>query len=70
MGEWIKCSGRMPEYTQMLLAFSQGEIVAAYWNWVVSPIDYKKYRGFTYLSGNTLEDVTHWMPLPKTPSLV
>lgn len=34
MGKWIKCSARMPEDTQMLLAFSQGEIVAAYWNWV------------------------------------
>ncbi|HID4085785.1 TPA: DUF551 domain-containing protein [Escherichia coli] len=39
---WISCSDRMPEDTKMLLAFSQGEIVAAYWNWVVNPIDYKK----------------------------
>ncbi|HHK9516500.1 TPA: DUF551 domain-containing protein [Escherichia coli] len=39
---WISCSERMPEETKMLLAFSQGEIVAAYWNWVVNPIDYKK----------------------------
>ena len=46
---WISCSDRMPEDTKMLLAFSQGEIVAAYWNWVVNPIDYKKYRAFTYL---------------------
>ena len=38
---WISCSERMPEDTKMLLAFSQGEIVAAYWNWVVNPIDYK-----------------------------
>ncbi|HFH2393803.1 TPA: DUF551 domain-containing protein, partial [Escherichia coli] len=56
-----------PEDTKMLLAFSQGEIVAAYWNWVVNPIDYKKYRAFTYLSGNILDDVTHWMPLPEPP---
>ena len=69
MGEWIKCSERMPENTQMLLAFSQGEIVAAYWNWVVNPIDYKKYRGFTYLSGSILDDVTHWMPLPEPPEV-
>ncbi|HAY4214779.1 TPA: DUF551 domain-containing protein [Escherichia coli] len=61
---WISCSDRMPEDTKMLLAFSQGKIVAAYWNWVVNPIDYKKYRAFTYLSGNILDDVTHWMPLP------
>lgn len=40
-GGWISCSDRMPEDTKMLLAFSQGEIVAAYWNWVVNPIDYK-----------------------------
>lgn len=30
---WISCSDLMPEDTKMLLAFSQGEIVAAYWNW-------------------------------------
>ncbi|HFI1789154.1 TPA: ead/Ea22-like family protein [Escherichia coli] len=64
---WISCSDLMPEGTKMLLAFSQGEIVAAYWNWVVNPIDYKKYRAFTYLSGNILDDVTHWMPLPEPP---
>lgn len=64
---WISCSERIPEDTKMLLAFSQGEIVAAYWNWVVNPIDYKKYRAFTYLSGNILDDVTHWMPLPEPP---
>ena len=64
---WISCSDRMPEDTKMLLAFSQGEIVAAYWNWVVNPIDYKKYRALTYLSGNIMDDVTHWMPLPEPP---
>ncbi|HAL7147528.1 TPA: DUF551 domain-containing protein [Escherichia coli] len=64
---WISCSDRMPEDTKMLLAFSQGEIVAAYWNWVANPIDYKKYRAFTYLSGYILDDVTHWMPLPEPP---
>ncbi|HAN6681203.1 TPA: DUF551 domain-containing protein [Escherichia coli] len=67
---WISCSDRIPEDTKMLLAFSQGEIVAAYWNWVVNPIDYKKYRAFTYLSGNILDDVTHWMPLPEPPQEV
>ncbi|HHZ4107133.1 TPA: DUF551 domain-containing protein [Escherichia coli] len=67
---WISCSDRMPEDTKMLLAFSQGEIVAAYWNWVVNPIDYKKYRAFTYLSGYILDDVTHWMPLPEPPQEV
>ncbi len=66
-GGWISCSDRIPEDTKMLLAFSQGEIVAAYWNWVVNPIDYKKYRAFTYLSGYILDDVTHWMPLPEPP---
>ncbi|HDW2629793.1 TPA: DUF551 domain-containing protein [Escherichia coli] len=67
---WISCSEQMPEDTKILLAFSQGEIVAAYWNWVVNPIDYKKYRAFTYLSGYILDDVTHWMPLPEPPQEV
>lgn len=66
--EWIKCSERLPGKTKMSLAYSQGEIVAAYWDWIVSPIDYKKYRGFTYLSGIVLDDVTHWMPLPLPPT--
>ena len=39
MSEWIKCSERMPDDTQMLLAFSQGEIVSAYWNYVMCPIE-------------------------------
>lgn len=64
---WVACSQRMPEDTQMVLAFSHGEIVAAYWNYVMCPIEYKKYRAFTYLSGSLLEGVTHWMPLPAAP---
>ncbi len=66
--EWIKCSDEMPKDTQMVLAFSLGEIVAAYWNYVMCPIEYKKYRAFTYLSGCILEHVTHWMPLPPPPA--
>ncbi|EBY0984824.1 DUF551 domain-containing protein [Salmonella enterica subsp. enterica serovar Bovismorbificans] len=66
--EWIKCSERIPKDTQMVLAFSKGEIVAAYWNYVMCPIEYKKYRAFTYLSGSLLENVSHWMPLPEPPS--
>lgn len=64
---WVACSERMPEDTKMVLAFSHGEIVAAYWNYVMCPIEYKKYRAFTYLSGSLLEGVTHWMPMPAAP---
>ena len=66
--QWIRCCDQMPENTQMLLAYSKGEMVPAYWNYVMCPIEYKKYRAFTYLSGSLLEDVTHWMPLPPPPS--
>lgn len=66
--QWIKCSQQMPENTQMLLAYSQGQIVPALWNYVVCPVEYKKYRAFTYLDGGPLENVTHWMPLPPPPS--
>lgn len=65
---WVACSERMPDGTQMILAFSHGEIVAAYWNYVMCPLEYKKYRAFTYLSGSRLEGVTHWMPLPPPPA--
>ncbi|WP_431647608.1 DUF551 domain-containing protein [Enterobacter hormaechei] len=64
---WVACSERMPEDTQMVLAFNHGEIVAAYWNYVMCPIEYKKYRAFTDLSGSLLEGVTHWMPMPAAP---
>lgn len=66
--EWKKVSDEMPKDTQMVLAFCQGEIVAAYWNYVMCPIEYKKYRAFTYLSGSLLYHVTHWMPLPPPPT--
>ena len=65
---WINVKEKMPDDTQMLLAYSQGEIVVAYWNWIVNPVDYKKYMGFTYLSGNELDEVTHWMLLPEPPN--
>ncbi len=67
---WISCSERMPEDTKMLLAFSQGEIVAAYWNWVVNPINYKKYRafGFAPIFPDTCYHLTHyWLAAVDIP---
>ncbi|CZY59696.1 DUF551 domain-containing protein [Enterobacter hormaechei] len=66
--EWVKCSERTPERTQTLIVFSHGEVVPAIWNYCVSPVDYKKYRAFTYLSGTEMRGVTHWMSLPEPPS--
>ncbi|KZR10456.1 DUF551 domain-containing protein [Klebsiella aerogenes] len=66
--EWIKCSERIPEETQKLLVYSNGEVIAGFWNYVMPPIDYKKYRAFTDFGGRKLDIATHWMPFPTPPT--
>lgn len=65
---WVGCMDSLPEQTEMVLAFSQGQVVPAFWNYVVCPIEYRKYRAFTYLNGSILENVSHWMPMPGAPN--
>lgn len=67
MGEWIKCSERMPEETgDIIVACSDGI--------VMSGISYSRRKGFyiaalEYDDDEPVTDVTHWMPLPEPPEV-
>jgi hypothetical protein len=73
MSEWIKCSDRLPEDRQKVLAR------------ILYYTDYPTFRDFTDFitvlrftkrcggyweadSNYNLEQVTHWMPLPPPPT--
>ncbi|HCW1532623.1 TPA: DUF551 domain-containing protein, partial [Escherichia coli] len=69
---WISCSERMPEKNQNVL------ISVNFDSSLVEPlICSARYTGSTFRrgeatikSGNGVEQVTHWMPLPEPPQEV
>lgn len=68
MSEWISVNYKLPEFTGEFGGFalvsddvkalseSRGEVFADF-----------STEGWTDEDGNTLNDVTHWMPLPEPP---
>ncbi|HCT8091784.1 DUF551 domain-containing protein [Enterobacter hormaechei] len=61
---WVVCSERMPEETGDIIVVSDGI--------VMSGISYSRKKGFylqalEYDADETVDDVTHWMPLPAAP---
>lgn len=61
---WVACSERMPEETGDIIVVSDGI--------VMSGISYSRKKGFylqalEYDADETVDDVTHWMPLPAAP---
>lgn len=71
MGEWIKCSERMPPDGDEVLIFTRsGHISLDAWDEVhEDPIG---MGGPTISIGHywgawEYEDISHWMPLPKPP---
>ena len=65
MGEWIKCSERMPDDFEEVLV-SDGANVEVMWRDCDGFWDCWAPRN----SNIDTDDVTHWMPLPEPPSLV
>jgi hypothetical protein len=67
MGEWIKCSERMPEET--------GDIIVCCFDGIVmSGISYSRSKGFfiaalEYDDDEPIDDVVYWMPLPEPPEV-
>lgn len=56
LDRWVKCSDRMPELDErVIVKGSYGIVTATFFD-----------DGFRCL-GMTIEDVTHWQPLPKLP---
>ena len=76
MGEWIKCSERMPKAETPVLVMLNGEIRVAELRWD-RPTYEETYKPFRYWDdpydddGQDWEvfDITHWMPLPEPPEV-
>ena len=68
MGEWIKCSERMPEEGEAVLVYDDLRQVhegyylryGDYVSWVIHSYDSSYYDE---------ANVTHWMPLPEPPEV-
>lgn len=62
MGEWIKCSERMPEELEDVLV-TDGRVIE---------IMYRRFDTWYETSreaGGIYGKVTHWMPLPEPPEV-
>lgn len=61
MGEWIKCSERLPDSKERCLVFTKSHDVG------ISRMMGRNLRGEWTCCGY---EVTHWMPLPEPPKEV
>lgn len=71
MTEWIKCSDRLPEDCVNVLIFCPliKQMTAAYLAYSVDrePLFYCIIDFDEYDQNASIEDITHWMPLPNPP---
>lgn len=62
MGEWIKCSERMPERFATVLIVTPDSKVAPAWRTVSRWCGYRPEHTFS------LSEIDFWQPLPEPPS--
>jgi Protein of unknown function (DUF551) len=60
--EWISVKDRLPNMGIDVLVYSKDRIFHAWWDNISSSHDWYDIQN-TWI----IEDVTHWMPLPKKP---
>jgi hypothetical protein len=58
MNNWIKVTDRLPENATYHLTYNNQMVTISVWN----------HEYWKSLSGNIITDVTHWMPLPQSPT--
>ncbi|MEE4652803.1 DUF551 domain-containing protein [Pseudomonas alliivorans] len=76
MSEWIKCSERMPEELQHVLASGFNFDLPTHGRWVEPSTFFEgSFRGFTHADDEVfvgdkdeLHTPTHWQPLPAPPA--
>lgn len=62
---WVKTSERLPEWMQDVIVFI--EDIGVRIAWVYNDGSETCFRGQYF--NKTVEDVTHWMPLPQKPEV-
>ena len=58
MSEWISVDDKLPEQGCWLIVFDHMDVITAGWD-----ADEKRF----FIGVEYLNNVTHWMPLPKAP---
>lgn len=63
MSEWISVEDRMPEeHSGEVLIFDINKTI-----YLASPLKCKRFMTTCFGSMRTIEEITHWMPLPDAP---
>lgn len=61
--EWISVKDQLPEKYKEVLVYSKERIFHAFWDNISSSI----YDWYDIQNLWIIEDISHWMPLPKPP---
>lgn len=68
MGQWIKCSERMPEeFADVLVCTEDSQVYEGYYFVSRGNTPVWKIYCYSSLYANNNGIVTHWMPLPEPP---
>ena len=67
MSEWIKCSERLPENEQVVLAYDDDIFLLTFKQ--TTDGRHKKHGGYFYSSddGEFFDEIKYWQPLPPPP---
>ena len=69
MSEWISIEDELPDEGDKIIAFSNGNVVFAYYSsvWNDRATFRDPFMAQSDYGPEDLEDVTHWMPRPAPP---
>lgn len=65
--KWIKCSERMPSDDEHVLIYTSGEITEATFLKFTHEHKPEFYEFDTCCHSFSIDEVTHWKPMPKAP---